>query len=162
MFGTTQMDVNTNMYVSEAAIPQIVAIRYCTLEKKTNTCPTFSVSRLRAAVCRISAHSCPSYTSLAFALFSFLLIQSTTKLPLKHGPKTTYFFNSSEAKSRKNVPPPPAGASGAASGAPPSPAAGGGRGRSEAATGFGFTENTSALVWSSVLAYDANSIYCTG
>ena len=34
MFGTIQMDVYMNMYVSEAAIPQIVAIRYCTLEKK--------------------------------------------------------------------------------------------------------------------------------
>ena len=51
MFGTTQMDVYMNMYVSEAAIPQIVAIRHCTLQKKKNQCPTFSVSRLRAAVC---------------------------------------------------------------------------------------------------------------
>ena len=33
MFGTIQMDVYMNMYVSEAAIQQIVAIRYCTLEK---------------------------------------------------------------------------------------------------------------------------------
>ena len=59
--------------------------------KKKNPCPTFSVSRLCAAVCRISAHSCPSYTSLAFALFAFFL-QSTTNLPLKHGPNTTYFL----------------------------------------------------------------------
>ena len=42
--------------------------------KKKNPCPPFSVSRLRAAVCcRISAHSCPSYTSLAFARFPFFL-----------------------------------------------------------------------------------------
>ena len=77
MFGTRQMDVHMNKYVSEAAIPQIVEIRYSTLQKK-KTCPTFSVSRLRAAVCRISAHSCPSYT---------------------------FFISCSEAKSRKNVPP---------------------------------------------------------
>ena len=44
-----------NIYVSEATIPQIAAIRYCTLEKKKNPCPTFPLSRLRAAVCRISA-----------------------------------------------------------------------------------------------------------
>ena len=41
---------------------------------------------------RISAHSCPSNTTLAFALFSFFLSQSTTKLTLKHRPKTTYFL----------------------------------------------------------------------
>ena len=33
------MDVYMKMYVSEAAIPQIVAIRYCTLEKEKNPCP---------------------------------------------------------------------------------------------------------------------------
>ena len=33
MFGTIQMDVYMNIYVSEVAIPQIAAIRYCTLEK---------------------------------------------------------------------------------------------------------------------------------
>ena len=75
MFGTIQMDVYMNMYVSEAATPQIVAIRYCTLgKKKKNPCPTFSVSRLRAAVCRISAHSSPSYTSLAVVLFHFFFV----------------------------------------------------------------------------------------
>ena len=36
------------------------------------------VYRLLAAVCRISAHSCPPYTSLAFALVSFFLSQSTS------------------------------------------------------------------------------------
>ena len=74
MYGTIQTDVYMTIYVSEAAIPQIAAIRYCTLKKKKNPCPTFSVSRLRAAVCRISAHSCLSYTSLAFALFPFFLL----------------------------------------------------------------------------------------
>ena len=34
MFGTIQMDAYINIYVSEAAIPQIAAIRYCTLAKK--------------------------------------------------------------------------------------------------------------------------------
>ena len=73
MFGTIQRDVYSymNMYVSEADIPQIVAIPYFALKKKKNPRPTFSVSRLRAAVCRISTHSCPSYTSLALALFHF-------------------------------------------------------------------------------------------
>ena len=80
-----------NIYVSETAIPQIATIRYCTLKKK-NPCPTFSVSRLRAAVCRISAYSCPLYPSIAFALFPCFLSQSSTKLPLKHGPNKTYFL----------------------------------------------------------------------
>ena len=142
-------------------VPQIVAIRYCKRKKKRNPCSTFSVSRLFAAVCRISAYSCPSYTWLAFARFSFFLGQSTTKLPLKHGPKTTYFLALVKAKSRKNVPPaerlyraPPAGRF---------LQPGGARGRGEAATGFG--ETTSALAGSSVLAYDTASTYwtyCTG
>ena len=150
------MDVYMNIYVSEAAVPQIAAIRYCTLEKKKNPCATFSASNLCAAMCRVSAHSCPSYTSLAFALFPFFLGQSTTKLPLKHGPKTTYFLALVKAKSRKNVPPaerlyraPPAGRF---------LQPGGARGRGEAATGFG--ETTSALAGSSVLAYDTASTYC--
>ena len=42
--------------------------------KKNHQCPTSSVSRLRAAVCRIFAHFCPSYTSLAFALLPFFLV----------------------------------------------------------------------------------------
>ena len=88
------MDVYMNTYVSEAAIPQIVAILYCKRKKKESV-SHLSLSRLCASLnllCRISAHSCPSYTSLAFALFPFLLSQSTTKLPLKHGPNTTYFL----------------------------------------------------------------------
>ena len=156
MFGTIQMDVYMNMYVPEAAIPQVVAIRYCAHLKKRIRVPPF---RLRAAVCCISAHSCPSYTSLVFALFSFFLSQSTTKLTTKHRPKTTYlvFFSNSEAKSRKNAPPagrlqrsPP--------GAPPAgpPHQPGG---ARAVTGPGFAETTSALVGSSVLAYDAASTY---
>ena len=39
-----------------------------------NPCPTFSVSRLHAVVCPISAHSCPSYISLASAFFPFFLV----------------------------------------------------------------------------------------
>ena len=50
------------------------------------------MSRLRAAKCRIPAHSCPSYASLAFALLVFLLSQSTTKFHLKHDPKMTHFL----------------------------------------------------------------------
>ena len=91
-----------------------------------------------------SAHCCPSYTSLAFALFSFFHNQCTKQLPEKRS-NNDAFFSSSETKSRKNVPP------------------GRGRGRGEAATGFGsVAETTSALVGSSVLAYDAAITYCTG
>ena len=44
-----------------------------------------------ALQCAVIPHrSCPSYTSLAFALFPFLLSQSTTKFPLKHGPNTMF------------------------------------------------------------------------
>ena len=62
------------------------------MKKKNNSCPTFSVSRLRVAVCRISAHSCPSHTSVAFALFSFFRSQSTTKFPLNTVQKRRTFF----------------------------------------------------------------------
>ena len=75
MFATIYIDVYVNIYVSEAAISQIVAIRFCTLEHVymcLNPCPTFSVSGLRAAVCRIPAHSCSSYSSIAFAPLFFL------------------------------------------------------------------------------------------
>ena len=74
-----------NIYVSEAVIPQITAIRYCTLEKKKNPSPTFSISRLRAVVCRISANLLFIIHFVRFALFSFLLRQSTTKFSLEHG-----------------------------------------------------------------------------
>ena len=87
------MGVYTNVYVSEAAIPPIIAIRFCTLLNIClNPCFTFSASRLRAAVCRISAHSCPSYSSLAFALLSFFLSQSTTKLSVKAWSENNVFF----------------------------------------------------------------------
>ena len=107
MFGTIQMDVYMNIYVSEAAIPQIAAIRYCTLPQKNRirVPPFCSVSRLRAAVCRISAHSCPSYTSLAFALFIFFLKSIYHQIAFETRSKHDVFFSSSEAKSRRNVPP---------------------------------------------------------
>ena len=37
------MDVYMNMYVSEAVIPQIVAIRYCALEKKESASRLFGI-----------------------------------------------------------------------------------------------------------------------
>ena len=43
MFGTRQMDVHMNKYVSEAAIPQIVEIRYSTLHKKKNVSHLFGI-----------------------------------------------------------------------------------------------------------------------
>ena len=79
--------------------------------------------------------------------------------------KTTYFLNSSEVKSRKNVPPArrlQRGPPGPAPAGPPHQPGGGERGHSEAATGLGFAETTSALVGSSVLAYDAASTYGIG
>ena len=103
-------------------------------------------------MCRISAHSCSSYTSLAFALFILLFpSQSTTKLPLKYGPNTTYFLalvkpNRAETCLRQG------NSSGALRGRlrrVPFTSRGGGRGRGEAATGLGFAETTSALVGSS-------------
>ena len=143
------------IHISEPTRPLYISYAVFCLKKRIRV-PPF---RLRAAVCCISAHSCPSYTSLVFALFSFFLSQSTTKLTTKHRPKTTYlvFFSNSEAKSRKNAPPagrlqrsPP--------GAPPAgpPHQPGG---ARAVTGPGFAETTSALVGSSVLAYDAASTY---
>ena len=44
MFGTIQMDVYMKMYVSEAAIPQIVAIRYFAhLKKKESVSHLFGI-----------------------------------------------------------------------------------------------------------------------
>ena len=58
-----------------------------------DVCPTLSVSRLRAAVCAVFPHAPVHHTLRSLLLFfSFFLGQSTTKLPLKHGPKTTYRF----------------------------------------------------------------------
>ena len=92
MFGTIQTDVYMNyVRLRGRDSRKILAIWcYCT-KKQKQTCPTFSASRLRAAVCRISAHSYPSYTSLAFALFIFLS-QATAKLFLKLGRTTAYFL----------------------------------------------------------------------
>ena len=109
-----------------------------------NPYPTFSVSRRRAAVCRIPAHPCPSYTSLAFAPLFFLSIYH--QIAFETWSKNDVSFGSSEAKSRKIVPPArrlqrgPSGAPPA--GLPHQPE--GGRGR-------GFATTTSAVVGSSVL-----------
>ena len=82
-----------NIYVSEAAIPQIVAIRFCTLEKKERIrVPPFRYLGCVMQCAVFPAHSCPSYTSLVLARFLIFVSQSTNKLPLKHGPKTTYFL----------------------------------------------------------------------
>ena len=90
MFGTIQMDVYVNMYVSEAAIPQIVAIRYCAhLKKKIIRVPPFRYLGW-VLQCAVFPHT-PVHDTLArFCSFSFFPSQSTTKLPFKHGPKTTY------------------------------------------------------------------------
>ena len=98
-----------------------------------NPYPTFPVSRRHAAMYRILAYSCPSYASLAFApLYIFFLVNqpATTKLDLKHGPKTTYFLALVKPKRIKTC---------LRQGAP-----------------------SGVLVGSSVLAYHAASIYCTG
>ena len=110
-----------NMYVSEAVIPQIVAIRYCTLKKKRTHVPPF---RYLGCVlqCAVFPHTPVHHTLRSlfkFALFSFFLRQSTTKLPLKHGPKTTHFLALLSINSESKSP------SGGASGGPPLPAGGG-------------------------------------
>ena len=148
------------MYVSEVAILQFVAIRFCTTKTWFSTrIPPFRQYRPRAAVCRIST----LLFIMRFVRFCSCYIvfssQPTTKLHLKYGPKTTFFFSSSEAETRtKNVP--PAGRlqrahSGSTSEGAPLPAGGGGRGR-------GLATTTSALLGPNVLAYDATSKYCTG
>ena len=122
--------------------------------RKGDTGSTFSGSRLRAGVCRVSAHSCPSYASLDFALLTFVLSQSTAKLHLKHSPKSTNFLalmkpNREKTRLWQGA------CSGACSGAPPAGPPhkpGGGRGRGA----------TSALDGSSVLAYDAANTYRHG
>ena len=70
MLGIRQIDGYTNIYFSEAAIPQVIAIRYCTLEKIYIRVQPF---RYLGCVLHCAAFprtlSCLSYTSLAFALF---------------------------------------------------------------------------------------------
>ena len=68
MFGTIQMG-EMKIYVSEAAIPQIVAIRYCTQKKEKESVSHLSVSRLRAAVCRFPAHTPVHHTLRSLWLF---------------------------------------------------------------------------------------------
>ena len=121
MFGTIQIDVYMNIYVSEAVIPQIVPIRYCALEKKRIRVPSF---RYLGCVlqCPVFPHTpvhhtlCPLFK---FSPLSFFLCQSTTKLPLKLGPKTTSFLALLSINSESKSP------SGGASGGPRSPAGGG-------------------------------------
>ena len=114
------MDVYTNMYVSEAAIPQIVANRYCTHEKKIRVPPFRYLGCVLQ--CAVFPHTPVHHTLRSLLLFfHFFLVNIPPKLPLKHGPNTTQFFSSSEAKPRENVPP-----QGASSGAPSPP--GGGQG----------------------------------
>ena len=87
------------MMYSGAAIPQIVAIRCCTHKKNV---PHF---RYLGCVLQYAViPNTPVHTLRSPLLFSHFP-QSTTKLPLIHGPKATYFSNCSETKSRKNGPP---------------------------------------------------------
>ena len=91
MFETIEMDVFMNMYVSEAAIPQIQTIRYCTIKKKKKKSVSHLFRYLGCVLqCAVFPHT-PVHDTLArFCSFSFFPSQSTTKLPFKHGPKTTY------------------------------------------------------------------------
>ena len=128
MFGTIQMDVYMNIHVFEAALPQMVAIRYCTRKTKRIRVPPFRYLGcvLQYAVLPHTPVHHSMYASLAFALFSFSP-QSITKLPLKHGSKTTCFLAliNYNRVNRPSGRAPPAGPSGGASGGPPSPAGGG-------------------------------------
>ena len=118
-----------NIYVSDAAISQTIpAIRFGTRQTCfLNPCPTCSVYRLRAAMCRISAHSCPSYASLAFAFLTFFAQSIYHQIAFETLAKNDVFFSSREAKTRKkraSGKAPPAGPFGAASDGAPSPAGG--------------------------------------
>ena len=69
-------------------------------------CSTFSVSWLRAAVCRISAHSCPSYGPLAFALNSYIVFfVKYHQIAFETWSKFDGLFSFGEAKTRENMPP---------------------------------------------------------
>ena len=103
-----------NIYVSEAAIPQIEAIRYCTVRKKRIRVPPFRYLGyvLQRAVFRfvlmVTCKDFPHtpvhhniYTSLAFALFPFYLKSIYHQIAFETRSKHDICFSSSEAKSRK-------------------------------------------------------------
>ena len=123
-----------------------------------NPCSTFSVSAGCVLQCAVFPHNPVHHTLRSLLLFMhFLLRQSTTKSYLKHGPTTTYFLASSEAKTCKKVPSVrrlQRGPSGATPAGPPCQRGGGGD--------RGLAATTSALAGSSLLAYDAASTHCTG
>ena len=121
------------MYVPEAAIPQVAAIRYCTLEKKKSVSHLFRIY----AVCCSVPYFRTLLSTMHFAHFCsfFFLSQFTTKLPSKHGGqkrRTPKYFL---ALVKPN--------------------------RVKASLRQGFAETTSALDPTSVLAYDAASTYGT-
>ena len=62
------------MYISNAAIPQIVAIRYCTLQNIFfNLCPTFSVSTIGCVLkCAVFPHTRVHYNLARCCSFFFL------------------------------------------------------------------------------------------
>ena len=87
MFGPIKMDV----YGRDSANCSDSVLHTSNIFK--SPFPTFSVSWLRASVCRISEHSCPSLRSLLPLLFFFFLGPFITKLHLKHyHPKTTFLL----------------------------------------------------------------------
>ena len=104
----------------------------------------------------ILVHFCLPCALIAFALI-FFLGQAITILHLKHASRTTYYLALVTPKRIKTCLRQDAssGALRGPLGRGPLTSRGVGRGRGEAAT-------ISALVGSSVLAYDAASTYCTG
>ena len=78
-----------NLYISEAAIPQIVAIRYCAIVFYFMCVSTIGYL---GCVLQYAVLLHPPVNQTLSALLSFFhiiyyLSQSTAKLPWKHGPK---------------------------------------------------------------------------
>ena len=70
------MDVYMNIYVSEAAIPQIAAIRYCTLETKNRIRVPLVRDLGYVLQCAVFPHTPVHHTlrSLLLFLFYFFLV----------------------------------------------------------------------------------------
>ena len=96
---------NTNGCVYEyLSLTQIVAIRYCTSEKKKNPCSTF---RYLGCVLQyaIFPHTPAHHALRSLSLFFHFSQDNLAPNCLETRSKNDVFFSSSEAKWRKNGPP---------------------------------------------------------
>ena len=83
-----------NVYVSEDAISQIVAIRFCPLPMCFETCALHFRYLGRVLLCAVFPHTPVHHTLRSLFLFSYSFLNqfATTKKPSKHGPTTTYLL----------------------------------------------------------------------